>query len=59
MEPGRKTPGDGVSAGMVCQPPPLGEALEVDPDDLLPGGDTVTAGEPLKVLHAAAWRKRS
>ena len=59
MEPGRKTLGDGVSAGMVCQPPPLGEALEVDPDGLLSSRYTVTAGEPLKVLRVAAWRKWS
>ena len=58
-EPGRKTLGDGVSAFMVCQTPPLREALEVDPDDLLSSKDTVIAGEPMGVLHVAAWRKWS
>jgi hypothetical protein len=59
MEPGRKTPGDGISAFMVCQPPPLHEALGVESDDLLLGSNTVTAEEPLGVLHVAAWRKWS
>ena len=31
-EPGRVTSGDGISACLVCQPPPLGEALGSDPD---------------------------
>jgi len=44
---------------MVCQTPPLREALGVDPDDLLSGSNAVTAGEPLGVMHAAAWRKWS
>ena len=46
-EPGRKTPGDGISAFMVCQPPPLYEALGVEADDLLSGNNAVIAGEPL------------
>ena len=45
-EPGRKTPGDGISAFVVCQTPPLREALGVDSDDLLSGDDAVIAGEP-------------
>ena len=53
------TPGDGISAFMVCQPPPLHEALGVDSDDLLSGSNPVTAGEPLGVMHVAAWRKWS
>ena len=32
-EPGRVTPGDGTSAFVVCQSPPLDEALVVEPDD--------------------------
>ena len=32
-EPSRVTPGDGISAFVVCQSPPLDEALIVDPDD--------------------------
>jgi len=58
-EPGRKTPGDGISAFMVCQPPPLHEALGVDPDDLPSGSYAVTAGGPSRVMHVAAWRKWS
>ena len=58
-EPGRKTPGDGISAFMVCQTPPLREALGVDLDDLLSGSNAVIAGEPLGVMHVAAWRKWS
>ena len=58
-EPGRETSGDGISAFMVCQPPPLHEALEVAPDDLLSGSHAVIAGEPSRVMHVAAWRKRS
>jgi len=44
---------------MVCQPPPLHEALGVNPDDLLSGSYAVIAGEPLGVMHVAAWRKWS
>ena len=45
-EPGRKTPGDGISAFMVCQTPPLYEALGVDPDDFPSSSYAVTAGGP-------------
>ncbi len=38
-EPGRETPGDGISAFVVCQLPPLDEALIVDPDDDPLAGD--------------------
>jgi len=58
-EPGRKTLGDGISAFMGRQSPPLDEALGVNSDDLLFGGNAVIAGEPLRVLHVAAWRKWS
>ena len=44
-EPGRETPGDGISAFMVCQPPPFGEALGIKPDDPPNAGDTVTAAD--------------
>ena len=56
-EPGRRTPGDGISAFMVCQTPPLHEALGVESDDLLSVSNAVTEGEPLGVMHVAAWRR--
>ena len=46
-EPGRVTPGDGTSAFVVCQSPPLDEALFVEPDDDPTTGDTVIGGGPL------------
>ncbi len=40
------TPGDGISACVVCQSPPLDEALIVDPDDDPAAGYTVIGGGP-------------
>ena len=45
-EPGRVTPGDGISADVGCQSPPLDEALNVDPDDVSAAEDTVIGGGP-------------
>jgi hypothetical protein len=56
-EPGRVTPGDGTSAFVVCQSPPLDEALVVDPDDDPADGYTAIGGRTTGVMHVAAWRQ--
>lgn len=45
-EPGRVTPGDGISACVVCQSPPLDEALIARPDGDPDAGDTVIGSGP-------------
>lgn len=56
--PGRETPGDGISACVVRQLPPLDEASrmpEILPSPVAADGRGRTTG----VMRVAAWRKRS
>ncbi len=56
-EPGRVTPGDGISAFRVCQLPPLNEALGIGPCRSLRRRTCGYRRRTPGVMRVAAWRQ--